>query len=406
MAAALDPGEKHSLFIEWAESQGVKINGVAPAQFVDRGMGIVAAKDLKKGDCLVHVSNTTLVTVAHNSIYKMKFPASITVHARLATYFSLLAADEKSPYKLWQDVWPTEEDFKSILPLYWSKELQKLLPPDATNLLAKQKVNIEKDYQSITKLFPSISRSVFTYNWVAVNTRCFYFDYPDLPSASPRLPKKRANLTAEDCYALCPFLDYFNHASTGCNPTANAKGYSVHADRDYKAGEEVYVTYGSHSNDFLLAEYGFILSSPSTTPQNDTSNTHDNIPLDHLIVPHLSPSQVETLKTDGFYGTYTLWNTIPPAVCHRTQGVVRLLTLPERRYSAFVGGTDEGGADQARVDRFLVEALVKYEREVMRVLEEVEGLEGYAGEVLTRRWKQIGGIVRRAVKALGGEGML
>lgn len=47
MAAALHPGEEHTEFVEWAESHGVTINGIAPARFVNRGMGIVAAQDLK-----------------------------------------------------------------------------------------------------------------------------------------------------------------------------------------------------------------------------------------------------------------------------------------------------------------------------------------------------------------------
>lgn len=47
MAAALDPGEEHTRFIEWAEENGVTINGIAPAKFVNRGMGIVAARDLE-----------------------------------------------------------------------------------------------------------------------------------------------------------------------------------------------------------------------------------------------------------------------------------------------------------------------------------------------------------------------
>lgn len=72
--------------------------------------------------------NTSLITVAQKSIQELKFPAKITVHARLATYFSLLAEDENNPYKLWLQVWPTEDDFKSILPIYWEKELQELLP--------------------------------------------------------------------------------------------------------------------------------------------------------------------------------------------------------------------------------------------------------------------------------------
>lgn len=47
MAAALDPGEQHTKFVAWAEEHSVDIDGIAPARFVDRGMGIVAAKDIK-----------------------------------------------------------------------------------------------------------------------------------------------------------------------------------------------------------------------------------------------------------------------------------------------------------------------------------------------------------------------
>lgn len=47
MAAALNPGEEHTKFVTWAEENGVQINGIAPAKFVDQGMGIVAAKDIQ-----------------------------------------------------------------------------------------------------------------------------------------------------------------------------------------------------------------------------------------------------------------------------------------------------------------------------------------------------------------------
>lgn len=47
MTPALDPGEEHTKFVKWAEENNVTINGIAPAKFVDRGMGIVAARDLQ-----------------------------------------------------------------------------------------------------------------------------------------------------------------------------------------------------------------------------------------------------------------------------------------------------------------------------------------------------------------------
>jgi hypothetical protein len=60
MAAALDPGEQHAKFVEWAENNGVEINNIAPAKFVARGMGIVAADNIK-----VSTSNTTVLDKEH-----------------------------------------------------------------------------------------------------------------------------------------------------------------------------------------------------------------------------------------------------------------------------------------------------------------------------------------------------
>ncbi|KAH8688611.1 hypothetical protein GQ44DRAFT_780796 [Phaeosphaeriaceae sp. PMI808] len=213
---------------------------------------------------------------------------------------------------------------------------------------------------------------------------------------------------------MCPFMGYFNHTDVGCNPKHTAKGYSVTADRDYKAGEEVFVSYGSHTNDFLLVEYGFMLDS----------NTHDSIPLDHLLLPSLSSEQMNALKDDGFYADYTLSPTLP-TICHRTQAVLRLLVLDSRRYSAFVCGDDNGYRDQARLNEYLVATLTKYSKEIMGILEEVDciavvaerGKDGSrrksssTGQIdkpasqeqkdaLLRRWKQIRDIVNKAIEAL------
>lgn len=272
-------------------------------------------------------------------------------------------------------------------------------------LLTAQRSKLEKDYLSIHSLptFSHLPKPLFTHAWLLVSTRTFYWEYPDLPPAHPRLPKKRSNLTADDCYAMVPFMDYFNHSPRGCDPAHDRSGYSVTADRDYSAGEEVCVSYGSHTNDFLLAEYGFILEE----------NACDALALDHIILPQLSAAQLATLKEDGFCANYTLSPSASSspaaaaaaAICHRTQAVLRLLTLPHRRYAAFVSGTDDSAADQARVDAYLLGLLVKYERQVMEILEEVEGLDETASEqkdVLGRRWRQIRRIVRGAVGTLGG----
>lgn len=47
MRAALDPGEVHTRFVHWAQENGINADGLAPARFVGRGMGLVAATDIK-----------------------------------------------------------------------------------------------------------------------------------------------------------------------------------------------------------------------------------------------------------------------------------------------------------------------------------------------------------------------
>jgi len=65
-------------------------------------------------------------------------------------------------------------------------------------------------------------RDRYTYAWLLVNTRCFYWDYPVLGGALKErggagakrgldgkvVEKKRDR---DDCLAMCPVLDYFNH---------------------------------------------------------------------------------------------------------------------------------------------------------------------------------------------------
>ncbi|KAJ4384137.1 hypothetical protein N0V86_000982 [Didymella sp. IMI 355093] len=391
MTPALDPGEEHSKFVKWAEDNGVTINGIAPAKFVDRGMGIVAARDLQRGDCIVHVKNTSLVHVALPSVKAFKLPDNVTVHGKLAASLALWYSDPAhEEYALWQAVWPTEEDFRSTMPIHYNKKLQDLLPIAASTLLMNQLTKLDKDWADLKPHLPSISKDLYTYTWLIVNTRTFYWNYPDMSNSHPRLPKRKNKLTGDDCYAMCPFMDYFNHSDVGCDPQADSKGYSVTADRMYKAGEEVFVSYGAHTNDFLLAEYGFILES----------NKRDAIPLDHLITPLLDRDQTQALKEDGFYGNYTLFAPgADETICHRTQAVLRLLVLDSKRYSSFVGGDDDGDREQGKLHGYLADLLTKYSRQVMDILEEVEGLKVDEETEKKNRWKSESGDAEPSVRA-------
>ncbi len=63
-------------------------------------------------------------------------------------------------------------------------------------------------------------------------------------------------------YVICPVIDMCNHKSIGT--TANvayeffADAYSLSATQSASVGDEVYISYGSRSNDQLLQYYGFV----------------------------------------------------------------------------------------------------------------------------------------------------
>ena len=71
-------------------------------------------------------------------------------------------------------------------------------------------------------------------------------------------------------------------SDVGCDVTFSPSGYTICADRDIAPGEEVSISYGNHSNDFLLAEYGFILAE----------NRWDEIRLDDILIELIDPQQL------------------------------------------------------------------------------------------------------------------
>lgn len=275
---------------------------------------------------------------------------------------------------------PTKADIEESIPFMWHPSLQALLPPEASSLLEKQKKKISVDWGVISRAFPTMSYDLYLYNWFLVNTRTFYFTSPKIKSKKP--------LSFDDCAALIPLADMFNHADAGCEVTFSTSGYSICADRQIQKGEEVYISYGNHSNDLLLAEYGFILSE----------NKWDDLSLDTMILPLFSEEQKEELKDAGYLGKYSLNNE---AVCYRTQTALKLLCMPTNRWRRFVAnGSEDEDKYQLEVDKFLLGAFETFLDTVDEKLNQIELLEfglGSQKDILTRRWKQIHLLVAAAI---------
>ncbi|KAG9240201.1 hypothetical protein BJ878DRAFT_527534 [Calycina marina] len=279
--------------------------------------------------------------------------------------------DKSEAHSLWRAVLPTKDDFEESIPLMWHPSLQALLPPASIDLLEIQNKKISFDWSAVSTAFPTLSYDLYLYNWFVVSTRTFYYTSPK--------PKAKKRLSHDDCLALVPLADDFNHADVGCEATFSHSGYKVCTNRQIERGEEICISYGNHSNDFLLAEYGFILAE----------NRWDEICLNGIILPLFSEEQKQILKEVGFLGRYVLDKE---TVCYRTQVALRLICMPLKRWQRLVANGLEEDKYQMDVEEILLKALKSYLDCVEESVKQVEALDcglGSQKEILIRRWKQI-----------------
>ncbi|KAI1500007.1 SET domain-containing protein [Biscogniauxia marginata] len=357
--------EPHEELLEWATSQGVTLDGVAPRRIPGRGIGLIATRTIKPEEILLEVPSSCLrsITTVPRSVAR-KLPSSISVHGLLAAD---LALDTTAKYDVWNAVCPTPEDF-STMPLVWPQELQDLLPRPARELLSKQQAKFCKDWSTITSAFPNLDEARYRYAWMLVNTRTFYY-------LNARLQKR----DKEDHMCLQPVADLFNHADEGCHVSFDAEGFSIKATCAYAAGNEVKICYGRHSGDFLLVEYGFVMDN----------NRWDEVALDDVVLGRLNTRQKERLEEAGFLGKYVLDRE---AVCYRTQVALRLSCCGVREWRRFVDGVDDGEASQGEADKVLLETLERIREHVEEIRAEVDGStfgEPEQRGVLKKRWEQI-----------------
>jgi hypothetical protein len=160
-------------------------------------------------------------------------PQGMTVHGTLAaalTLNSTLLEGFGREYVAWEATWPSPDDVSFSMPMFWARKWQRLLPPHARglfmaliksdahswlDLLEVQLKKFDADWSLAQDMLTSTRRTVddFKYYWALVNSRCYYWQY------ASRRPVGGGQLPADECMALCPFADLFNHANDGvCIP--------------------------------------------------------------------------------------------------------------------------------------------------------------------------------------------
>ncbi|KAL2819180.1 hypothetical protein BJX63DRAFT_382647 [Aspergillus granulosus] len=362
-----------------------------------------------------------------------QFPEGTSIHGILAAFLTHGDPELLSELDVWRGVWPDWEEFESSMPIFWPKHLRAsnstyessspedsqhteafpiILPPSISglwnspphqsqqaptpyetryqNLLAQQEKRLKAAWDSVISVFPGTDWKSFAYNWSIINSRSFYYVSPG----------KEEPADWNDAIGMVPYADYFNHVDDAeCEVKFDGRKYTFKATRSYEKGEEIYMSYGSHSNDFLLVEYGFCLEN----------NPSDAIYLDDIIIPALSQEQKEELAAHDCLGNY---NVTADGVDERITATANIMSMSPEDWQKYVNGEIETQQAFSLQDtgRIICEWIQEYLKQSAFAVDAAKGVLMTAEEgsekstkekldLILSRWKQIQQLCENALES-------
>ena len=183
--------------------------------------------------------------------------------------------DPESEWRPYLDTIPGPNDELSTYALSWTDEdfAELQCSPDVEcpvlSRASEDKANAKMVFEELAPLMAPYSQSQqftwerFAWAYSTVKARCFTINVTQtygkqFRKADPSLPNGLMSL-------LVPIGDLFNHHNS--EPALQfayefddaTDSLIVYADQDYKAGEEVFISYGILTNPDLLLSYGFVM---------------------------------------------------------------------------------------------------------------------------------------------------
>ncbi|PYH41609.1 ribosomal N-lysine methyltransferase [Aspergillus saccharolyticus JOP 1030-1] len=457
MAVDDTPGEEHAAFKQWAKSQGVEINGISPARFPGRRLGMKATRRIEENEVMLRVPVSAMLTIdSIPSSFVEQFPAGTSIHCILSAFLAHGDAAWLQKLDPWRKVWPEFCEFEETMPVLWPKHLRQsnaavqstpndddsssssssssstpssspvssLLPPSISglwntfkkepvgvdyetryqNLLSQQEQRLQSAWTHVRTVYPETDWRTFAYYWCIINSRSFYYVSPG----------KDEPEDWNDAIAMVPFADYFNHADDDeCEVIWTGENYLFKATRQYEQGEEIYMSYGAHSNDFLFVEYGFYLPT----------NPSDTIYLDDIIFQDLTIDQKKDLAAQDLFGNFDLTltppllpsssssssSTTPTPTPTKLQAAAALKTMNRRDWKLWITGRSQRGFSLQETTKVIRGWIEVYRQECTVMIERIDGMLGKVAisewergryEMLVERWRQVKALCEGGLEAI------
>ncbi|KAG3260396.1 SET domain containing 3 [Ictidomys tridecemlineatus] len=255
--------------MKWASENGASVEGFEMVNFKEEGFGLRATRDIKAEELFLWVPRKLLMTVesAKNSVLGPLYSQDRILQAmgNIALAFHLLC-ERASPNSFWQpyiQTLPSEYD----TPLYFEEEEVRCL--QSTQAIH----DVFSQYKNTARQYAYFYKVIQTHPHASKLPLKDSFTYEDYRWAVSSVMTRQNQIPTEDgsrvTLALIPLWDMCNHTS-GLITT----GYNLEDDRcecvalqDFRAGEQIYIFYGTRSNAEFVIHSGFFFDN----------NSHDRV---------------------------------------------------------------------------------------------------------------------------------
>ncbi|CAL8254694.1 unnamed protein product [Lota lota] len=304
-----------------------------PANFIDIGRGLQAQEMIKPDELIISLPEVCLITTS-TVLDSYLGPYIKSWKPRLSPLLVLCVflvcerhRGEESDWFAYINVLPATY----TCPSYFSNDVIALLPASIQSRALDQREEVKDLHSSNQDFFrslqPILSRAVeevLTYEalrwaWCCVNTRSVFL---------PRPPNHF--LCGQDVNALAPFLDLLNHrpdvqVSASFNHVTAC--YEIRTVTGIQRYQQAFINYGSHDNQRLLIEYGFV------APGNPNSVVYIDTDLLQQVLRGAGDRSVEHkmrfLRENNFSHNLTVSSDGPS---WRLMTVLKVLALPQSSY--------------------------------------------------------------------------
>ncbi|KAI4495742.1 hypothetical protein M0802_008365 [Mischocyttarus mexicanus] len=245
-------------FMGWLKENDVNVDGASIVGFTGYDLGLKAERDFLENELILEIPRKLIFSTqtAAPELESFQRDPLVQQMPQVALAIALLVEKykENSKWKPYFDILPTSYNTVLYMNLF---EMKKLKGSLTLEVALKQVRNITRQYTYFNRVFQNGNDAVS-------NLLRDIFSYDDYIWAVSTVMTRQNLIPSEDgssmIHALIPMWDMCNHEegriTTGFNTTSDC--CECYAMRNFKKGEQIFISYGSRTNSDFLVHSGFV----------------------------------------------------------------------------------------------------------------------------------------------------